>query len=281
MSTPLKFITTFSQERGYGWTETHYRLSSSDTPNMRDQLETFIANIAAKRALFLGGDCFVEGVRVSYPRGNTVAAFSLASRIQGDIGFFGTAPSVSLAVQMKDSTYTKSKTVHIRGFWDTVENSGVYTPAAPDGPAFALRLAQWKDALILGGYGWLSKDATISAKGVATGYVVGMDGHVTFTLAGPGLPIGAVGTQQQVRFSKFNNGSSVLNNSILCNVVTQTSLTSVTQHAAVPQTSQGKYNFRGTSFISYFFMGNVVLGERRMGKPLNRYPGRSRARKTA
>jgi len=281
MPTTLKFLTVFSESAGYGWTETHNRLDSSDNPNMETQLNNFITNIGQNRALFLGEDSAIVGFRVSYPRNNVNASFGLQRYIPGVVGKTGAAPSLSLAVAMKDITFTRQKIIHVRGFWDEVEVNGVYQPGLEPLGQFNLRLAQWKDQLIIGGYGWNSKDAALSAVGTMNSYIVGPTGIVSFTLGGTGLPLGAVGTQQQVRFSRINRSDSVLNKSILCNVITRTLLQSVTPHAAVEMSSSGRYNFRGTSFVSYNNLGSITLGERRMGKPLNRSPGRSKARPTA
>lgn len=281
MPTYLKYLTVFRQQEGYGWTEVHYGLDSSGTPDLRNALDVFTANIAAKRALFLGEDCAIVGYRVSYPRTNVTASYGLQEFIPGQVGKHGSAPSLSLAVAMKDTSWTRTKIIHVRGFWDDVEIDGVYQPGLEVPPTFALRLAQWKDSLIQGGYGWLSKDATLSSKGVTLNYVVSVDGIVTFTLASPGMPAGTVGTQQQVRFSRLNRSNSVLNRSILCQVVNATTLVSVAPHAATAIVSTGRFNYRGTSFIPYARLGSVSLGERRMGKPLNRYPGRAAVRPTA
>lgn len=274
MPTNLKFLTIFSESAGYGFTEVHYRVVSSDNPDLRTQLNGFLDNIAAKRALFLGQDSAIVGVRVSYPRGGITASFGLKRFLPGEQTQTGSAPALSLAVAMKDSTFTRQKIIHVRSFWDIVEINGVYQPGLDPTGQFALRLAQWKDSLITGEYGWLSKDPALSSAGPVTNYVVGPDNLVTFTLGAPGMPLASIGTQQQVRFSRLNQSKSVLNKSILCMVLSQTSLLTVAPHAAGGITSTGRFNFRGTSFVGYWNLGSVSLGERRMGKPLDRSPGR-------
>lgn len=276
----LKFLQMFNSTSGYGWSEVHYRLSGSDNPDLKVQLDTFLLNVGLPRAQMLGEDCYGVGMRVSYKRDLVIASKPNREFLPGQVGQPGAAPSASLAVNMADSTNTRSKIIHLRGFWDSVEENERYVPARPEAAGWIDRFNAWKQALIAGQYGWLAKTAADSAKGKALSYVVANNGIVTFTLEGPGMPEAVVGTQQQVRFSKFNKSNSLLNKTILVNVDTRTSLTSVNPHAAQIMTSSGRYNFRGTGFVPYNDVSSVVLGERRMGKPLNRSPGRSKARPT-
>lgn len=281
MASLLKFITAFRGGEGYGWSEVHYKLTSSDNPALGTQLDNFELLVAAARQEMLGEDCAIVGLRVSYPRAGAVASLGRRQFLPGPAGHTGSAAALSLAINFIDTTFTKSKVVHLRGFWDSLEENESYHPELPANVGWEPRLVAWKNALITGGYGWPSKDPALSAKGTVTNYTVTADGIVTFTLGGAGMPAATVGTLQQIRFSKLNRSNSVLNRSILCAVTNANTVVSVAPHAAVAFESQGRFNFRGVSFVGYNQTGSISVGERRMGRPLNRYPGRAKARPTA
>lgn len=272
----LKFLTIFEGNEGYGWQEVHYKQATAANPQLDVQLNNFILGVGAARSAMLAADAAIVGFRVSYPSPPSVSSYGLRQKIQGTAATPGSAPALSIAVQWKNATFTKSKIVHIRGFPDAIEADESYHPELL--PGWDDRLQAWKNALTQGGYGWLSKDPAISAQGDVSGYVVGTDHRVTFTLAAPGIPVQWVGTRQQIRFSRFGNGKSILNRSLLCDIVSTTEAVTVKKVGADPTSSTGHYNFRATSIVGYSNTGSISLGERRMGRPLNRYPGRAPAK---
>lgn len=278
MPTLLKFLTKFRSDQGYGWTETHYKLSSSDNPQLNTQLSSFIDNVCNARRELLGEGCNIVGARVSYPRAGALASYGLKFFQPGNGDKLSASQDDSLAIVFNDVTYTKSKVLHLRGFWDAVEANQAYHPELPEAAGWTDRLVAWKTTLISGNYGWPSKSPDISAKGVDVTYTVGVDLRVTFVLQAPGMPAGTVGTIQQVRFSKFNNSQSILNRQLLVHVDDATHLTTVQQIGAGPMKTKGRFNYRGPTFVGYNNTGSISLGERRMGKPLDRYPGRSKAK---
>lgn len=278
MAVFLKFLTKFKGNEGYGWTEVHFRQSTSDNPNLQTQLNNYRSNIMPLRAALLGQGCAIVGTRVSYPRNGAIASYGLRDYVIGDEAQLSSAPALSLAVNFQDSTFTKSKVCHLRGFWDSVEENESYHPELPAAAGWTDRLTAWKEALIAGAYGWLSKDPALSAKGVGVTYVSAGNDIVTFTLPAPGMPLATVGTTQQIRFSGFNNANSVLNRQLLCEVLTQTSVRTVKSIASGPMNAPGRFNFRGIAFVGYAQTGSISLGERRMGRPLDRYPGRAKAK---
>lgn len=278
MPTLLKFLTKFRSTEGYGWTETHYKLSSSDNPALNTQLANFQTNVCEARRVLLGEGCAIVGFRVSYPRAGAIASYGLRRFLPGDETKTSTSESNSLAVVFNDSTYTRQKVLHLRGFWDAVETNQAYHPEEPGAAGWEERLIAWKQALIDGGYGWPSKDAAISAKGIDVTYTSAADNRVTFTLKNPGMPAATVGTIQSVRFSKFNRSNSILNRALLVTVDDVTHLTTVNPIGAGPMTSKGRFNFRAPAFVGYANTGSISLGERRMGAPLDRSPGRSKAK---
>lgn len=267
----LKFVTIFELDLGYGWSEIHYKQASSDNPNLSVALDNFVSGVATPRAGLLGESSKILGVRVSYPRQGAIASLPRALQLAGSLNQPSSNAATSLAIGFTDGSFTKSKIVHLRGFWDSVEANGGYQPEL--GVTWQSRLDAWKAALF-SGYGWLSKSPGLSAAGPVTGYVQATTGIVTFTLGGAGLDPSLVGTRQQVRFSKFHASKSPLNRSLLVTVATATSLVTVQPIGCDPTTSTGHYNFRATSFVGYNAVSGITVGERRMGRPLGRYPGR-------
>lgn len=279
MPTTLKCLISFKADEGYGWTETHYRLSSSDTPNLKLQLDALEGAVIPTRAAILGQNCSIVGYRVSYPRTGAIASQSRRRFWPGEATQKAGNQDSSLAVVFTDTTNTRHKVVHVRGFWDVVEFNQTYHPEEGDPFGWTDRLVAWKNALVAGAYGWKSKDPATSAAGIVTTYTQNINGQVTFTLAAPGMPLATVGTIQQVRFSKINNSQSPLNQPLLVNVISQVSLQTVQAIGCGPFVSPGRFNFRATSFVGYNDTESISLGERRMGQPLFRYPGRSKARR--
>lgn len=278
MATLLKFLTKFRSTEGYGWTETHYKNSTSDAPNLNTQLENFRDNVCTARAELLGHGCALVGCRVSYPRAGAIASYGLKIFFPGHEEKLSANQDSSLAIVFNDSTYTKSKVLHLRGFWDAVEANQAYHPELPEAAGWDERLIAWKAALIDGSYGWPSKKPADSARGINVTYVPDADNRIVFTLEAPGMPVATVGTIQQVRFSKFNRSNSILNRALLVSVDNVTQVTSVNPIGAGPLTSKGRFNFRAPAFTAYANTGSISLGERRMGAPLDRYPGRSKAK---
>ena len=106
-----------------------------------------------------------------------------------------------------------------------------------------------------------------------------VDQIVTFTLdPTTPMPALAAGTKVFVSFSKFHNSRSILNGLLQVVYIDATTLKTVKPVGASPVSSTGRFNYQATSFVGYAGSDSISLGERRMGKPLNRRPGRSRAR---
>lgn len=277
MSTNLKFQAVFVDGEGYGWTEIHYAQSSSDNPDLAVQLANFRSNVLLPRAALLGQGCAIVGYRVSYPRQGAIASFGLRERINGDLVKTSSDQASSLAINFVDSTSTRKKVCHLRGWWDDVCYDASYHPETPIGAEFTALITTWKAALIAKPYGWLTKDPANSRSGAMVNYTVSNDGHVNFVLPAPGIPDPGGSRTIEVRFSGFNNKSSILNRQVLCLWIDATHLQSVRTIGATPQLTTGKYNYRAVTFVGYAQTGSISLGERRMGRPLNRYPGRHKA----
>ncbi len=272
----LKFVTAFELNIGFGWSEIHYKQSASESPNLALALDQFVTNVLTPRAGLLGEAATITNVRVSYPRADAIASQPRALFMPGSLNQPTSNAATSLAVGFTDGSNTKSKTVHLRGFWDTVESNGGYNPEL--GVTWDARLNLWKAALIAAPYGWLSKSPATSSSGAVLSYNQDDLGIVTFTLQAPGINVAYLGTRQQVRFSKFHASKSPLNRSLLVRVVNATTLETVQPIGCDPTSSTGHFNHRATAFVGYSALTGITVGERRMGRPLNRYPGRAPAK---
>ena len=271
----LKFVTQFGTDAGYGFSEVHYKQNSAESPDLQVQMNNFILSVGAARQTILGEDCYIVGFRVSYKNNNFNYATGRRQKLAGAAGHPGSAPAVSLAISMKNADFSKKKIIHLRGFWDSVELDETYRGDLDSD--WTARLTSYIEAL-KGGYGWPSINPATSAKGNVLSYSVGMDGLVTFTLdPDTPMPLATVGKNVFVAFSKFHNSRSILNRTLQVTVESQVLLKTQIPVGAVQDTSKGHFNYRDVAFVAYNASDTIALGERRMGKPLNRRPGRSRA----
>jgi len=274
----IKIVTAFRSNEGRGFTEVHYRDTGSETPNLETQLNSWITNVLTKRQVLLGSDVVIHGVRISYPRAGVIASQSRKVFLTGQSGTQGASQSASLAIPFFDTTRTRHKTMHMRGFWDAVENNEAYHPEGGGDLGWQTKLNEWKTSLTSVPYGWLSKDADLSTKGKVSGYEFNPGGTVTFTVLkdfGANL---VAGEQHQVRFSRINGSKSVLNRSLLCVVSDATHLTTTLPIAAGDFQTAGRFNLRRPTFCAYAGCEVPSLGMRRMGSPLFRSPGRAKAK---
>lgn len=278
MATVVKHLLTFRDNSGTGFTEVHYRLNAGTNPALNGELDTLVGTIAPLRAQLLSMDCVCIGARVSYPRLDAIASLNKKFFLQGNPVEKGVSQAISLAVGWTDVAFTKTKITHIRGFWDSVEYNGEYHPDGDETGTWEPKVNAWKEALRTAGYGWLSKDPAKSARGTVTTYVAGVDGRVTFTLGTNIAAVAPVGSVISIRFSGLNRRSSTLNKSLIVEVLTGTSVRTVNQVATGPFLSQGRFNFRGTTFTQYAGVTNISAGRRAQGRPFDQLPGRSSAR---
>lgn len=271
----LKFVGMFGSNEGYGWTEVHYKQAVADLPNLQAELNAFMDGLMTARAALCAQDTYVVGGRVSYKSTNGHPSNGKRRKMPGTDGKQGASPAISLAVEMQNSLFTKSKIIHLRGFWDEVEYDESYHGETIAG--WQDRLINWLD-ILKAGYGWMSRDDANSVSGVIDSYAVNEDETVTFTLKTTNpMPLATVDTKQFIRFSKFGAGRSILNRQLQVNVDSVLRMTTTKPIGASGTSSSGRFNYRAVSFVPYAFSDSISIGERRMGKPLNRRPGRSQA----
>lgn len=283
MSVPLTCIAFFGSEGGKGWAEKH-ALSVDDTPgDLLPFLQAFKTIIDNKRRPLLGSDCYVKGLRVSYPTvGGDIAssgyrytpfAFPSTKRT-------GAAPTLSAKVRFGEASNTQFSDTNLRGFWDDVERDEQLNFTTDVGVAWKSLLDEYTAALVAGGYGWEGMNGALTQRGDITGYVLGVDGMVTFTIvvtSGPPLT-SAPGTKLQFRAARLNDSNSVLNETHIVTVVDATHVRTVKRTAALPFLSAGTFVMERKQFLRYTGVQYTILAKRAMGRPTLQSASRKRAR---
>ncbi len=270
----VKCVFLFRDSSGTGWSEIHYWNTTADNPSLNSRITHMTDVVAPARAALLSADCFLIGCRASYPRPGAVASLSKTLSLQGNLDISGVSPAVSLATKFTDSSATRHKVTHLRGFWDIVEINGEYHPEGGAAYDWTGKFNDWKGTLIGGQYGWRSRDIATSAKGVVSAYSADDDGRVTFIVSADAGLTAQVGKVVSVRFSRLNDSKSPLNKQLLVEVLNATTLKTVSPIAAGPFTGQGRYSFRASSFVQYAQVYDVSLGRRPQGRPFGQLPGR-------
>lgn len=273
----LKYAMLFNDNDGFGWSEIHYAQAGSENPNLGTALGNFVSGLVQLRRALLAQDQAIVGTRVSYRAAGAIRSLPNRQAFAGNPDWKSLPSATSLALLMQNANGSAKKIIHMRGLPTVINDDGEYIEDAE----FKSRL----DAFVAGltnGFGWPTKDPASSSDGNVTTYTVDdVTTKVTFTLQPINGVLPAAGTRIFVRFSRLNNGRSALNRELLCEVVDATHVKTVNQVASAPFLAAGHYNYRATTFVTYNQQGSKSIGERRPGRPINRLPGRSRARPLA
>lgn len=273
----VKIVTIFRDSSGHGFTETHYKAGGS-SPDLEAIKNVWRTGILPLRRELLGNDTVIIGSRVSYPRFGAIASLPDKFYLTNTVGVSSASEAVSLAVLMGDVTNTKKKVIHLRGFWDVVEENGEYHPENGAANGWEDKFNAWKDGLISAGYGWATKAPGSSAKGKVTNYVIGDDGNVTFTLD-PAAGSAALPTDTAItiRFGRLSKGRGGLNRALVVRAVSNTVVKTEAPIAAFPFSTVGTYNYRVTDFVAYNKKITVSAGKRAQGRNSTLFPGRQSA----
>lgn len=282
MPVTVRYNAFFGSDRGYGWLETHCRQFANAPDNLLATMLDFKTLIDDKRRPLLGRDCRVEALRVSYETATGDIAsspFKYAPFAYPGNQREGAAPSVSAKARFGDATNSHFSDVHLRGFWDAVEQDEQLNFGTAAGTAWKALFDQYAAALVTGQYGWEGIDPPTTRRGNVLGYTFDVDNRVVFTLAiteGPPLA-GLAGTRYRMRCAKINNSNSVLNREFTVEVVNATTVKTVRPVAALPFSSAGTFVIATKTFRQYTGIQYVVLGRRSMGRPTGRSPARRKA----
>lgn len=286
----IKCLLIFSSGTGYGWTETHWLPNTSSTPDLATALAT-VNNLASKRAPILGAGHSIVGTRVSAKVGSVIASLDGAPGGTGNPLQPATSQNDSLACQMIDFTRTRKKIIHLRGIWDSVVGNEAYLVNPPAAPSYDTLVQNYLSLLLQLGFGWNGTFAAQKIFGSVFNVTYSLEGIPTFTLAldsASALPTVLPGVNTTatyaMRLSKINHSRSILNRTWVASIAYAAgppvvlTATAATPVATANLISPGRFAISPSALILYSAFGKRTLGERRMGKQLNLYPGRSRAR---
>lgn len=273
----VKFQAFFGTDLGYGWTETHWRVSqASQAPDLELQLQNFEANILPPRQYMLAGSGRIIGTRASTKVTGGIASKAHKMFLLGAPGQNMASQNDSAAIVMYDTTNTRKKVIHMRGLWSLVVQNEAFHPEADPTGIYKTCLGQYQGNLVAQTYGWMGRNPITTTFGTVNGYTINMDGTVTFAVAisQGSQPVPTTTDPYSVRFSKLNNSKSTLNKTIVC-VSPNGTISTVAPIATGPFVAKGRFYINPPAFIAYGGAGPSSLGERRMGKYLGLYPGKS------
>lgn len=285
-------IAFFKDDDGNGWSERHAIDGGASAPALGTFLANFDALMTSKRVPLLGQDTFYVGARVAYRTADRKIASAVVIKnppTSGPKTFMGTtvstmAPEETVKMRLQNAAQTNAADTYIRGGWHEASRDGVLDFGSALGAQFKIRLDSYANALIQGAYGWEGIDTTKTSRGDVTDYVTGADGRITFTVQatnGVALPTPtppATIVTMDIRFSRINNSKSVLNRTLVCDILTPTSMRTRNVVAASDFTGAGTYVAKVTGLIPYAVLDYYKLARRATGRPFGLTPGRARAR---
>lgn len=283
MGTPVRLSAFFRDDDGHGWSEQHDVDGGATNPSLTTIVTTFNDFNEAFRVPLLAGDGFYLGCRASYKRADGKIP---AAPLYEDLPRHGTTNIGAVEIQMneasnavklrwQDTTSTANSDIYLRGVWDEVFQAGQLNFGGAIGGAFKSLLTAYELGLKSRGYGWLGLDPTLTTRGNVTNYLQNSDGTVGFTIistSGPPLP--AAGTRIPVKFSRLNNGKSILNRQFVCVVLGPTSLVTLKQVSAGDFQQAGTFIAGVKSFILYDHIAYRTASNRKTGRPIRVGRGR-------
>lgn len=283
MPVPLKCTAFFQSDAGKGWSESHYRNITTPVGDLLPLLSAFQALIETLRVPLLAADCFLKAVRISYRTDTGAIAsspFKYAPVKRPANKEDGAAPTIAAMARMGTASNQQFSPIYLRGFWDAIEKDEELDFTTVKGKAWQSLLTAYVAALRSVPYGFLGQDDLLTDRGACTGYTVGGDGFITFTvdiLEGPAFP--PVGSPPfQIRFAGLNNGDSILNTTHMVQVVDATHVKTMVKTAALPFVSSGTFVSQETSFLAYTGLQYCILARKPMGRPTSSSPARQSAR---
>jgi hypothetical protein len=291
---PSKFRVSFLfQGPQDGWSESHIFDSPETDPSA---LGPAMKAIMSKRVLMLGSQYSGIGIRIRRvydAAGNPVArnVFAVVAPFPANqsADFAGDPDFVCALSLGADATGNHQSRVFLGGIPDAVTvNAGNMDFNQPASLSFNSTFNGW-DALIRNSvtnagpivYGYFSTPRL--ATQAVSGYVVGTDTRVTFTIDPVTTPPFAVGGQYRAAFSRLNGSKSLLNKSMLVTLTALDTLKSVKQEAAGPFTGRGQvilYSPVPTFYAITSQQLQLFAAKHKRGRPFRRSRGRAPARPT-
>lgn len=282
----------FKDDDGNGWSERHCIDGGVSAPALSAFLTNFDDLMVSKRVPLLGLDTFYIGCRVAYRTQDRKIASAVLFKNPPMVGpktFSGLdvntmAPMETIKMRMQNAGRTNSADTYLRGSWHAGSIDGVLNFGGVLGTQLKIRLDSYANELIAKNYGWQGIDTTKTSRGDVTDYVIGADGRITFTVAptnGVALPTPtppATQVTMDFRFARLNDGKSVLNRTLVCDILTPTSIRTRSVVAARDFEGAGTYVAVVRGLIPYAILDYYKLARRATGRPFGLTPGRARAR---
>lgn len=280
---------TFGFEgKGQGWSETHAMINANRSPEV---LEPTLADIASKRAQFLGNQFSINAIRISRysedngPRIRGVHPIKGTWRtsVTGEAGEAEPAAvallcrGISLDSQVQPKFDANTNQTFLGAPFDRSVDTGgqVY----PGRGGLQAAFGSWRQAMLNASMGWLASDTILQAD-IAT-ITEGVNGIATFTTIQAISPPLADDGVYKVRIKGVNGGVSPLNGEMIIRV-TGTS-TFVSRYPIGWSLAQigGSVRFYAniSPFIQYGDLRLVLeAANHKRGRPFGSKPGRRRKR---
>lgn len=218
-------ITFGFEGKGQGWSETHAMINANRSPEV---LEPTLADIASKRAQFLGNEFSINAIRISrYSedngpriRGVHPVRGEWRTSVTGEPGSAEPAQvallcrGVSLDSQVNPKFDANTNQTFLGAPFDrSVDTGGTVYPGRG---GLQAAFNSWRQAMLTASMGWLASD-TIHQADLAT-ITEGTDGIATFTTIQALTPTLAINGVYRCRIKGINNGQSPLNGEMIIRV---------------------------------------------------------------
>lgn len=272
-----------------GWSETHAKLDTATDPLA---LAPVCREIAAKRALMLGSEFYVNAIRIArYAkedgtrfRGVKLVKEVFAQPNAGQAGWGAEPAAVALKVRGDSRASTQNplfdanenETFLGGPIDDCVDTAGrVYPGRRGLGSAFA----SWAGLMTANNFGWLASE-TIVDTGIV-GIDQNEDGTVRFQVSSATIPPLVQGQTYKARVRRVNGGNSPLNGEIILTCTGNLQLDSYEIIGLALAQTGGRIRIykQVQPFVAYGTLTlNSEAGNHKRGRPFLSKPGRARKR---
>lgn len=275
---PVLKLDLIFEAKGRGWRETYYRQFESIV--LGQALKT-VETLAAKRAVLAGREVEIKAYSISDPlaagrQGESVPFRPRYKGFQLTESTGAVTPAAAVNVLWSDDVTRLHRRIWMRGVWDLAINQ-TNEQTGPDWDSWYAEFLKYREYVLNKQFGWLTRPQAQEA--VCSYSYVAEELVPTFTFAEDFFLPAHFGKYQRVRFSKFNGGSSPLNEEMIVKVVDATHCKAAKPIAAGPMVTDGKcIRYGDPTFVVATNLGVGRVGRRAPGSPLLHTPGRQKAR---
>lgn len=273
----------FRDDDGHGWSESHDRDGGPEPVNLTSINAAFDNLMKTLRVPLLAGDGYYIGCRTSYKlSGGKIATAPLlldlpmrgTSKI-GNEDIYMSDASLAIKLRLQNNSSTANSDIYLRGIWDQVILAGQMNFGSTIGDIFKQGLDGYRAALCGGIYGWIGINSVTTPRGIVTGYAQNEGGSVTFgIIVTNGVTMPPNLSRISVNFSRINNSKSILNRTIVCEVISPTTLKTVEPIGVTEYISGGNFVIPQKTLIPYDHLAYHKVARRKTGRPFGVGPGR-------